>query len=307
MRCKIPKTDLLVTFEAVAQYESYTRAAEKLALTQSAVFRQITALEEFLNVSLFHHVRKRIFLNDAGRYYLDLVRDTLEQMERDTQSIMSYQSTQQILELAVTPTFSTHWLIPNLSDFHENNPEIVLNLIALTTPADFLNLRYDAVIMREDFCSPWAENEHLFEEELVPVCSRMLWRDDKEVMRADQLLDEFTLLHQTTRLDSWHDWFALSGVSSLQVRMGPRFDLLSMLISAVRSNLGVALLPRFAIHKDLENGDMVIPCDLPMSTGNHFILTYKEGKRGLRSLQKFSHWVHEKSNDEELKRTGIHS
>ncbi|EKN3479166.1 LysR family transcriptional regulator [Yersinia enterocolitica] len=305
MRYKIPKTDLLVTFEAVAQYESYTRAAEKLALTQSAVFRQITALEEFLNVSLFHHVRKRIFLNDAGRYYLDLVRDTLEQLEKDTQSIMSYQSTQQVLELAVTPTFSTHWLIPNLSSFNEDHPEIVLNLTALTTGADFLNLKYDAAIMREDFSSPWAQNEHLFEEELVPVCSRMLWRDDKKVMRAEQLMEEFTLLHQTTRLDAWYDWFALSGVNSPKVRMGPRLDLLSMLISAVRSNLGVALLPRFAIHKDLENGDMVIPCDLPMSTGNHFVLTYKDGKRGLRSLQKFSRWIHDKSKEEELKRTWV--
>ncbi|HDL8246055.1 TPA: LysR substrate-binding domain-containing protein [Yersinia enterocolitica] len=305
MRYKIPKTDLLVTFEAVAQYESYTRAAEKLALTQSAVFRQITALEEFLNVSLFHHVRKRIFLNDAGCYYLDLVRDTLEQLEKDTQSIMSYQSTQQVLELAVTPTFSTHWLIPNLSSFHEDHPEIVLNLTALTTGADFLNLKYDAAIMREDFSSPWAQNEHLFEEELVPVCSRMLWRDDKKVMRAEQLMEEFTLLHQTTRLDAWYDWFALSGVNSPKVRMGPRLDLLSMLISAVRSNLGVALLPRFAIHKDLENGDMVIPCDLPMSTGNHFVLTYKDGKRGLRSLQKFSRWIHDKSKEEELKRTWV--
>ncbi|HDL8055023.1 TPA: LysR family transcriptional regulator [Yersinia enterocolitica] len=305
MRYKIPKTDLLVTFEAVAQYESYTRAAEKLALTQSAVFRQITALEEFLNVSLFHHVRKRIFLNDAGRYYLDLVRDTLEQLEKDTQSIMSYQSTQQVLELAVTPTFSTHWLIPNLSSFHEDHPEIVLNLTALTTGADFLNLKYDAAIMREDFSSPWVQNEHLFEEELVPVCSRMLWRDDKKVMRAEQLMEEFTLLHQTTRLDAWYDWFALSGVNSPKVRMGPRLDLLSMLISAVRSNLGVALLPRFAIHKDLENGDMVIPCDLPMSTGNHFVLTYKDGKRGLRSLQKFSRWIHDKSKEEELKRTWV--
>ncbi|VFS48660.1 Gcv operon activator [Budvicia aquatica] len=104
------------------QYESYTRAAEKLALTQSAVFRQITALEEFLNVSLFHHVRKRIFLNDAGHYYLKLVRETLEQLERDTQSIMSYHSTQQVLEVAATPTFSTHWLIPNLNDFREKHP-----------------------------------------------------------------------------------------------------------------------------------------------------------------------------------------
>ncbi|SUG34257.1 regulatory protein for glycine cleavage pathway [Salmonella enterica subsp. arizonae] len=62
MRGKIPKTELLVTFEVVARHESYTRAAEELALTQSAVFRQVNALEEFLHTSLFNHAKKKDFL-----------------------------------------------------------------------------------------------------------------------------------------------------------------------------------------------------------------------------------------------------
>ena len=154
--------------------------------------------------------------------------------------------------------------------------------------------------MREDFCDPWPDFEYLFEEELVPVCSRMLWRDDSIKLTTSQVLEEFTLLHQTTRLDAWSDWFQLSGIHNPKTRVGPRFDLLSMLISAIRSNLGVALLPRFAIQKDLENGDLVIPCDLPMSTGNRFVLTYKEDKKGSLNLRKFSDWIHEKSREKEL-------
>lgn len=294
MRKKIPKTDLLITFEAVAHYESYTRAAEELSLTQSAVFRQIATLEEFLNVPLFHHVRKRIFLNDAGKHYLGLVQHILDELENVTQDIMSWQSSQQRFELAVTPTFSTHWIIPNLQDFREKFPEVSLNIIALTTPTDFTNLKYDAAIMREDFCNSWPHSEYLFEEELVPVCSRMLWKDDKTKLSTAEVLEEFTLLHQSTRFNAWSDWFELSGISHAKTCVGPRFDLLSMLISATRANLGVALLPRFAIEKDLENGDLVIPCDLPMNTGNRFVLTYKEDKKGSSSLCKFSAWLHEK-------------
>lgn len=66
MRGKIPKTELLVTFEVVARHESYTKAAEELALTQSAVFRQVSALEEFLHTPLFSHSKKRIFLMMQG-------------------------------------------------------------------------------------------------------------------------------------------------------------------------------------------------------------------------------------------------
>ncbi len=89
MRGKIPKTELLVTFEVVARHESYTRAAEELALTQSAVFRQVSALEEFLRTPLFSHSKKRIFLNDTGKYYTGIVKETLNKLERDTNTIMT--------------------------------------------------------------------------------------------------------------------------------------------------------------------------------------------------------------------------
>ena len=152
MRGKIPKTELLVTFEVVARHESYTRAAEELALTQSAVFRQVSALEEFLHTPLFSHSKKRIFLNDAGKYYLGIVKETLNKLERDTNTIMTWQPTVKVIELAVNPTFSTHWLIPNLHEFTKLHPDIIVNIHSLANNGDFLNREYDAVIMRENFC-----------------------------------------------------------------------------------------------------------------------------------------------------------
>lgn len=244
MRGKIPKTELLVTFEVVARHESYTRAAEELALTQSAVFRQVSALEEFLHTPLFSHSKKRIFLNDAGKYYLGIVKETLNKLERDTNTIMTWQPTVKVIELAVNPTFSTHWLIPNLHEFTKLHPDIIVNIHSLANNGDFLNREYDAVIMRENFCAPWAEVEYLFEEEILPVCSG---------------------------------------------------SLLSMLIAAVRSNLGVALLPRFAIQHDLDSGDMVIPCDVPIRTGNRFIMTWQEEKSDSPHLQQFREWLLAKS------------
>ena len=79
------------------------------------------------------------------------------------------------------------------------------------------------------------------------------------------------------------------------INKGPRYDLLSMLIAAVRSNLGVALLPRFAIQRDLDNGEMIIPCDVPIHTGNRFVLTWREEKNKSRHLQIFRDWLREKS------------
>lgn len=295
MRGKIPKTELLVTFEVVARHESYTRAAEELSLTQSAVFRQISALEDFLHTPLFSHAKKRIFLNAAGKHYLTIVKETLNKLERDTSMIMTWQPAVQVVELAVNPTFSTHWLIPNLCEFNAINPDITVNIHSLANTGDFLNREYDAAIMRADFCPPWSEVEYLFEEEILPVCSMSLLPKAGQKLGVEELLSEFPLLHQSTRTNSWQEWFALSGITNQQVNVGPRFDLLSMLIAAVRSNLGVALLPRFAIQHDLDCGEMVIPCDVPIRTGNRFIMTWREEKSHSPQLQIFRKWLLDKS------------
>nr|WP_318384984.1 LysR substrate-binding domain-containing protein [uncultured Enterobacter sp.] len=295
MRGKLPKTELLVTFEVVARHESYTRAAEELALTQSAVFRQVTALEDFLKTALFSHSKKRIFLNDAGRHYLSIVKETLNKLERDTNNIMCWQPTVQVIELAVNPTFSTHWLIPNLREFNQTHPEIVVNINSLASLGDFQSREYDAAIMREDFCSPWGGVVHLLEEEILPVCSSSLLSHTGKRISVEELLNDFPLLHQSTRIDGWQEWFALSGISGQSINKGPRFDLISMLIAAVRSHLGVALLPRFSIQNDLDNGTMVIPCDVPMRTGNRFIMTWREDKMLSPKLQTFHDWVVKKS------------
>ena len=207
MRGKIPKTELLVTFEVVARHESYTRAAEELALTQSAVFRQVNALEDFLNTALFNHAKKRIFLNAAGKHYLSIVKETLNKLERDTTTIMTWQPTVQVIELAVNPTFSTHWLIPNLREFNKLNPDIIVNIHSLANIGDFLNREYDAAIMREDFYSPWSEVEYLFEEEILPVCSRCLLAEPERKLSVHELLNEYPLLHQSTRIKGWQEWF----------------------------------------------------------------------------------------------------
>lgn len=295
MRGKIPKIEWLVTFEVVARHESYARAAEELALTQSAVFRQVAALEAFLHMSLFSHAKKRILLNEAGKHYLTLVKETLNKMEHDTKTIIAWQPTVRVIELAVNPTLSTHWLIPNLCEFNGINNNIIVNIHSLVKVEDFLNREYDAAIMRADFYPPWSEVEHLFEEEILPVCGRGLLSDAERKFNIEELLSELPLLHQSTRINGWQKWFALSGITSPQVNVGPRFDLLSMLIAAVRSNLGVALLPRFAIQHYLDRGEMVIPCDVLIRTGNHFIMTWRKEKSQSPHLQAFRDWLLQKS------------
>jgi DNA-binding transcriptional LysR family regulator len=190
---------------------------------------------------------------------------------------MTWQPTVQVLELAVNPTFSTHWLIPNLREFNKLHPGIIVNIHSLANIGDFLSREYDAAIMREDFCSPWAEVEYLFEEEILPVCGCGLLSNPGRSWRSRSCWASFRCCIKAREFTA--------GRSGLRCRISParrstsvRVLTCSMLIAAVRSNLGVALLPRFAIQHDLDSGEMVIPCDVPIRTGNRFIMTWQEDK-----------------------------
>ena len=138
--------------------------------------------------------KKRIFLNAAGKYYLSIVKETLNKLERDTTTIMTWQPTVQVIELAVNPTFSTHWLIPNLREFNKLNPDIIVNIHSLANIGDFLNREYDAAIMREDFYSPWSGVEYLFEEEILPVCSRCLLAEPERKLAVKRITKRISAL-----------------------------------------------------------------------------------------------------------------
>uniref|UniRef100_UPI00272AC6D2 LysR family transcriptional regulator n=1 Tax=Pseudomonas sp. TaxID=306 RepID=UPI00272AC6D2 len=103
MRRKIPPTQALICFESSARHESFTKAAEELSLTQSAVCRQIANLEEFLDVQLFRRTRRGVKLTEAGQTYSRRVASRLDAVERDTLSVMGNQGTA-TLELAAVPT-----------------------------------------------------------------------------------------------------------------------------------------------------------------------------------------------------------
>ncbi len=290
-RRTIPKTEQLIIFEAVARHGNYVSAAQELALTQSAIFRQIKSLEDFLQIKLFDRYKKKLILNEAGQYYLILTKDTLNKLERDVSAIESLKQSTARIDIAINPTLGTHWLIPALADFNAKHKNISVNIHTLSCVKDLSRRNYDLFIMREDFGNHYSNVEYLFKEELFPVCSRSLYPLTGSELSPEELTSNYILLHQNTRLSDWKEWFTASGIRPSITHRGPCFDLLSMLIAAVRANLGVALLPKFAVRKELDNGDMVIPCHIPIREKNYFIMTYENDKKEYPPLRAFREWL----------------
>lgn len=289
MRRKIPSIEALIAFEAAARYQSFTRSADELALTQSAVGRQIAGLEDYLGVPLFNRIKKRLSLTDVGHTYARQVRKILESIERDTLSAMAHKGAGGILELAVIPTFATRWLIPRLPLFYAQHHNITLNLSTRAEPFIFTDTPFDAAIHFGGAVWPGAVAEHLFGEEMTPICCPHMMNGSARLQPAE--LVQKTLLHQSARPDAWRQWFTQAGIGDANCMKGQRYELFSMLVEAARAGLGVALVPRFFVMNELASGELLIPCDLPLRSEKGYYLMFPEQKQCSPLLDAFRQWL----------------
>ena len=241
MRRRIPSTAALSAFEAAARHESFTRAANELHMTQSAVCRQITTLESSLGVELFRRTRRGVKLTAAGLAYGRRVAERLAALERDTLELMSTQGQGGVIELAVVPTFAAHWLLPRLPAFQREHPHVQLNLHTRVRPFLFNDSGLDLALYAGDGHWSGCETHLLMPERLIAVCAPSLIAPRQRIS-ADQLAT-LPLLQQTTRPHAWRRWFAAAGVDTARSLHGPRYELFSMSVQAALLGLGVALVP----------------------------------------------------------------
>lgn len=289
MRRKIPSIDSLIAFEAAARHLSFTRSAEELSLTQSAVGRQVASLEDYLGTPLFNRVKRRISLTEAGEIYAKRVRENLERIERDTLATIAHRNAGGILELAVIPTFASRWLIPRLSQFYTDHEDIVINLTTRAAPFLFKDTPFDAAIHFGDPVWPGSVTKYLFGEEITAVCSPRLLAGRAHLSLMD--VADFTLLHQSARPDAWRQWLTRAAIFDVDSMKGQRYELFSMLVEAARAGLGIALIPRFLVAQELKSGELVRPFDLTLPNDKGYYLVYPERKQNSPLIQAFERWL----------------
>lgn len=290
---RIPNMGALLAFEAAARHESFTHAARELFLTESAISRQIATLEGNLGVRLFVRTKQRVVLTRAGRIYGTQVRRSLEQLSRDTLSIIAHGAGGGYLELAVLPTFASQWLIPRLKDFHERTPDVRVNMGVRTDAFSFEESHFEAAIHYGNPTWPNTSSDYLFGEDVVPVCAPSLLK--RSVTHAHELL-RYPLLHSTTRPDGWTRWFGDLGVESASTMQGVRYELHTMLISAAAAGLGIALVPKFFVCDQLEALGLVIPFNATTRVDSAYYLVYPTELSHGRPLEAFRSWLLEQAS-----------
>jgi LysR family glycine cleavage system transcriptional activator len=290
----LPSLSLLAAFEAAARTGSITAAARELDLTQSAVSRQIKALEDQLGVELFLRERQTIRLTVAGDGYAREIREALRRISSASLNLRAnpHGGT---LNLAVLPTFGARWLARRLAHFLAANPGITINLITRLSPFDFRLDSIDAAIHFGEPVWPGAELALLMGETTVPACSPTFKAEHRLDKPADIL--DVPLLHLTTRPDAWEKWLTANGVAFESIH-GMLFDQFAAASQAAIGGLGVALLPIFLFREELARGDLVPAIDREVESEGHYYLAFTRERAAYPPLVAFRKWILEEAAQE---------
>lgn len=182
----IPPLNPLRAFEVAARHLSFTRAAEELCVTPSAVSHQIKVLEENLGIALFVRDTKSLILTSAGKAYLPGVQEAFRQLVQATYRVQRERAVQ-ALKLNLPPTFAVKWLIPRMKRFMARHPDIDLRVSTSKNMSDFERDDVDVEVRygRGEYSGLHAEL--CLPVEVTPVCSPALLNDRPPLTRADDL------------------------------------------------------------------------------------------------------------------------
>jgi DNA-binding transcriptional LysR family regulator len=283
----LPSFSLLAAFEAAARTGSVTAAAHELGLTQSAVSRQISALEHQLGVGLFLRERQTIRLTAAGDTYAREVREALRRISNASLNLRANPSGG-TLNLGILPFFGTRWLTPRMGGFLQAHPDVVVNLVTRLEPFDFRFDTLDAAIHFGAARWPGAAMDFLMTEEVVPACSPPFL--EKHRLLAAEDLREAPLLHLNTRPDAWELWFARQDVA-VSALHGMLFDQFLAMVEAAAAGLGAALLPRFLIGRELEQGLLVPAVEGKIMQTGQYHLVFPPDRASYAPLAAFRAWL----------------
>src|SRR5258707_9666161 len=202
---RLPPLNALRSFEAAARYESFTRAAEELHVTQSAVSQQVKALEAQRGVKLFNRERQRLKITPAGRDYLVEIREALDHVGAATERLIQRQSAG-VLTVSTSQDFAAKWLVHRLARFAAAHPGIDLRVSATMHNVDFAREDVDVAVRHGDGNWPGLDATRLCADKTFSICSPKLLTGRHRLREPSDVL-KWPLLRLDDHHKAWERWF----------------------------------------------------------------------------------------------------
>ncbi len=251
----------LRAFEAVARHLNFRAASEEMALTQSAVSRQIQSLEEEVGVSLFLRHTRAVELTSAGAQLLLAVQQSLPRIDGAVRQIRQSAGRKSVA-LTTFASFASMWLIPRLEAFQRDNPDIDIRIDASDVAVDLDVADVDIALRYGPAPNMPTEAIRLFGETLTPVASPWLLKGGQALAKPADVA-QFALIeagdaHQT-HLEwlTWRRWFDENGLVKLQPKRWLYFNYAYQMVQAALTGQGLVLARLPLVAESLANGDLV--------------------------------------------------
>jgi len=283
---RLPPLRSFRVLEAAARHQNYTRAADELHLTHSAVSHQIHSLEASLGVRLFERHGRQMRATESGRQLVQDVRSTLDGLAAAVERVRGA-DTANAITVSVLPSFAAAWLVARLGSFLERHPQIELRLESTTALADFRNDGVDVAIRYGSGNYEGLESVKLFDDEVFPTLSPKLRRSAR--VRAPADLGRLPLLR--IRNQSWAPWFAAAGVNLPEPRRGPVFNDSELALQAAVQGQGVVLARGSLAASKLRAGALVAPFKQRIASPQTCYLVYPAQYARKPSVQLFRDWL----------------
>ena len=284
----LPPLANLQSLIVAAEHDSFSRAAERLDLTQGGVSRQIAHLEDWLQLRLFERIGRTVRLTTEGREYVEAVKPAVEQIRRATGRAIERRPELE-LAIATLPSFGMRWLAPRLPLLSSEIGSLIVSFSARSVPFDFGEESFDAAI--HFGFADWHGVEHdlLFSEEMVAVASPSLI--ERYDIRSPSDVARLPLLSLGSRREAWASWFKAADIDRPPPEPAATFEQFLMLAQAAAAGAGAALLPTFLIEVEQRSGALAtLFKDLSLSTGAYF-LVYPGDHLKKAAFRQFRDWI----------------
>jgi LysR family glycine cleavage system transcriptional activator len=276
----------LQAFSAVVRVGSVVGAAEELAVTPSAISHLVRQLERRLGAVLFTRKGRGLALTLDGERLAAAVGPALATIDDALGGFMRRGAE---LRISMLSSFAVHWLIPRLSRFQAQHPDIELLLSTSTRIVDLTTEAFDCTIRlgRGGWLNVMADE--LYREELVAACSPH-WLAARRIRSPGDLV-RAKLLHARARRQDWAHWFRAAGIPDFKAGSGPVFETRALAIQAAIAQMGVVVVdPRF-VEAELAAGQLAMPFPLRVALDSAYWLVWRPGRETARPVAAFRRWL----------------
>lgn len=272
-----PPLYTLVTFEAVARHQSFSKAAEELHLSQSAISRHIALLEESLERKLFDRSTKRVQLTNTGKTYLAEITVALKDIKTATSKI-SKTKRKQSLTFATSSSVAHFWLIPKLALIKEHFSQIKLRLLIIETLDELKAFEFDVAIYYAATPPTQYNHKQLFKEKVFAVCAPNYI---PKTCSTPAELFNYPLINLDAKPQQWKDWadwFSHQNIPFQANHVSITANSYPVAIEFALKGFGISLAWEGLIDEDLKTGKLKKACPVEVEMSGGFYLIEHQSK-----------------------------